>query len=70
MKMKSPHKLLDHLIAAYELRSDAALARLLQTNPSYICKVRNGTLAPGAELVLRVHEVTDMPVKDIKELLA
>lgn len=64
------HKLFDHLKAQFNLKNDAALARFLEMSPGQVSKVRHGRLPFGAEMILNVHEITDMPIKDIKALLA
>jgi transcriptional regulator with XRE-family HTH domain len=64
------HKLLDHLIDKHQLKNDAALAKMLDTTPGYISKIRNGLMKPGATMIIEVHEVTKMSIKDIKALLA
>lgn len=61
--------LFDIVIARMHLKNDAALARLLEVAPPVISKIRNGKLPLGASIIIRVHEVTDMPVKEIKTYL-
>lgn len=66
----TPHKLLDTLIERTELKNDAALARMLQCAPPVVSKLRNRTLPLGATMVIRMHELFGMPVKEIRELAA
>jgi hypothetical protein len=64
------HPLLDRLISIGGLKNDAALARALETTPSSVCKMRHGVLPIGPSTILRAHETFNMPVKDIRQLLA
>ncbi len=61
--------LFDFLIARWQLKNDAALARLLEVAPPVISKMRNARLTLGAVLLLRIHDVSEMPIRDIKALL-
>ena len=61
--------LLDCLLARGQLKNDAALSRLLGVAPPVISKLRHGHLSLGALLLLTIHELFDMPVRDIKALL-
>lgn len=61
--------LLDILIARGQLKNDAALSRLLEVAPPVISKMRHGRLPLGALLLLKIHELLDMPIRDIKALL-
>lgn len=69
MVPKVPHALLDALIAEYKLKNDAALARALGVLPPEISRIRNRKRPVQAEFILRVHEATDWPIKQIKEML-
>lgn len=64
-----PHALLDFLKRESELKNDAALSRALKVSPPVISKIRSGRLRLGAELILRIHLLTEMPVQDILDLL-
>lgn len=61
--------LLDCLLARGQLKNDAALSRLLEVAPPVISKLRHNRLPLGALLVLRINELFDMPIRDIKALL-
>ena len=60
-------KLLDTLRERFQIKSDAALARELDVNPSQISKLRGGAHL-GATLILKIHEHLGMPVQEIREL--
>ena len=68
MAERLPHPLIDALLAEYNLSSDAALARALDSNPPEISRIRHRLRPLSAEFILRVHEATDWPIKRIKEL--
>ena len=59
------NKFLDLVISHLYLKNDAALARELDVRPPVISKMRHGKLPFGAILVIRTHELTNWPVKDI-----
>lgn len=61
-------KLLETLKAENALQSDAALARVLDVHPPVLSKIRGG-VAPGASMILAIHERIGMPVVRIRELI-
>ncbi len=61
--------LLDYLKTEYKLGSDRALAEFLDVAPPAVSKWRHGHLPFSANMILRVHELTGLPVKQIKEML-
>lgn len=65
----NPNRLLDTLIDNLALKNDAALARALEVAPPLISKVRHGRMPIGATLLIRMHEVTDMSIRDMKFLM-
>ena len=64
-----PGYLLDTVIRRLGLKNDAALARHLEVAPPVISKTRNGQLAVGASMLLRLHEVTEISIKDLRALM-
>lgn len=65
----NPDKLLDSLLSKLQLKNDAALARALEVAPPIISKIRHRRLPVGASILIRMHEVSDMPVAELRELL-
>ena len=63
-----PNKLLDTLIEKLNLKNDAELCRVLEVQPPIISKIRHGKLAVGATILLRMHEKSDLPIKELKQL--
>jgi predicted transcriptional regulator len=63
-----PHRLFDFLIERFGIKSDYQLAQLLEVGPSAVSKFRSGRPVT-ANLILKVHETFEVPIKDIKALL-
>ncbi|MBA5687915.1 hypothetical protein H3H39_12745 [Duganella sp. LX47W] len=67
-KPRTPHHLLDTVIARHDLKNDAALCRALQVSAPRLSKIRRGKLAVNADLVLRIHETFMIPIAELKSL--
>lgn len=65
----NPNRLLDTLTANLRLKNDAALARLLEVAPPVISKIRHLRLPVGASLLIRMHEVSDLSIRDLRYLM-
>lgn len=65
----NPNNLLDALIERMKLKNDASLSRLLEVAPPVISKIRHRRLPVGASILIRMHEVTGLSVKELRELL-
>ncbi|MDO8714003.1 MAG: hypothetical protein Q7K13_05940 [Polynucleobacter sp.] len=64
-----PDTLLDAIIKQLNLKNDAALSRALEVAPPVISKIRHHKLPIGASLLIRMHEVTDLSIKDLRDLM-
>lgn len=64
-----PNMLLDQLLEHLSLKNDAALSRVLEVAPPVISKIRHGKLPVGASLLLRMHEVSGMSIRDLRSLM-
>lgn len=64
-----PNKLLDTLIGNLNLKNDAALSRALEVSPPIISKIRHFKLPVGASMLIRMHEVSDMSIRDLRDLM-
>lgn len=62
--------LFNALIARPEIKNDAGLSRALGVAPPVISKIRHGALNVGASLILAIHETFDVPVAEIRRLIA
>jgi hypothetical protein len=65
----APGALLDALIDRMSLKNDAALSRSLKVAPPVISKIRHRRLPVGASLLLRMHDVTALPVNELRQLM-
>lgn len=64
-----PNHLLDILLRKMQLKNDAALSRMLGVAPPVISKIRHRRLPVGAPLLIRMHEVTDIGIRDLRDLM-
>lgn len=65
-----PHALLDALIERLTLKNDAALSRLLKVEAPTISKIRNGRMGVGPSMLLRMHEVSQVSVGELRAWMA
>lgn len=64
-----PNRLLDALMERLGVKTDAAMARALEVAPPIISKIRHRKLAVGASLLIRMHEVTDLSIRALRDLM-
>lgn len=64
-----PNHLLETLRERLNLKNDAALSRALEVAPPLISKIRHRRLPVGASLLIRMHEVSEISIKDLRELM-
>lgn len=64
-----PNYLLDDIAHKLQLKNDAALARTLEVTAPMISKVRNFRLPVGASLLIRMHEVTGLRVRELQDMM-
>ncbi len=65
----NPDNLLDAIIAKLKLKNDAALSRALQVAPPVISKIRHRTLPIGATILLRMHDVSNFSIRELRALM-
>jgi len=65
----NPNHLLDVLLGNMQLKNDAALCRMLEVAPPVISKIRHYRLPVGSSLLIRMHEVTGMSIRDLRDLM-
>ncbi|MBS1170710.1 MAG: hypothetical protein H6R01_1628 [Burkholderiaceae bacterium] len=68
-RVYDPNNLLDTLIKLMNLKNDAALSRALEVAPPVISKIRHNRLPVGASLLIRMHEVSNLSIKELRELM-
>lgn len=64
-----PNNLLDSLLERMKLKNDAALSRALEVAPPVISKIRHRRLPVGASLLIRMHEVSDLSIRELRDLM-
>jgi hypothetical protein len=64
-----PNRVLDAIISKLSLKNDAALSRVLEVAPPVISKIRHNTLPIGATILLRMHEVSDYSIRELRALM-
>jgi hypothetical protein len=64
-----PNRLLDALIEKMKLKNDAALSRMLEVAPPVISKIRHRRLPIGASMLIRMHETTDLSIRELRDLM-
>lgn len=64
-----PDNLLGSLITKMNLKNDAALSRALEVAPPVISKIRHRRLPVGASLLIRMHEVTNLSIQELRALM-
>jgi transcriptional regulator with XRE-family HTH domain len=65
----APGHLLNALKTHLRLRSDAALARALDVGRPYVSKIRHRMNSVGPTLLVRMHEVSGLPVRQLRALM-
>lgn len=66
----NPNRVLDAIIKKLQLKNDAALSRALEVAPPVISKIRHNTLPIGATILIRMHEISDFSIRELRELMA
>lgn len=64
-----PNRLLDAIIERMKLKNDAALSRMLEVAPPVISKIRHRRLPIGASMLIRMHETTDLTIRELRDLM-
>lgn len=65
----NPNYMLDFVLGKLQLKNDAALARVLEVAPPVISKIRHHRLPVGATMLIRIHEVSGLSIRDIRDLM-
>ena len=65
----TPELFIDRLIRRLGLRSSSALARKVGLSPSVISKVRHRRLAVSGEILLKIHEETEIPIRELRHMM-
>src|ERR1700687_2843678 len=65
----NPNHMLESLINQLQLKNDAALSRALEVSPPVISKIRHRRLPVSASLLIRMHEVCGLSIRDLRHLM-
>ena len=65
----APSNLLDALIEHLGLKNDAGLSRALEMSPPMISKLRSKTLPVSATVLVRMHDVTGLGIRELRALM-
>jgi hypothetical protein len=65
----NPNRLLDAIIETVGLKNDAALSRALAVEAPVISKIRHGKLPIGGILLIRMHEISQLSIKELRGLM-
>jgi len=66
----NPNRVLDAIIEKLQLKNDAALSRALEVAPPVISKIRHNTLPIGATILIRMHEISDFSIRELRDLMS
>ncbi len=64
-----PNKLFNALLDRLRLKNDAALSRVLEVAPPLISKVRHAKLPLSSSFLIRIHEVSGLNIKELRDLM-
>ena len=64
-----PDLLLAALLNKLNLKNDAALSRTLEVSPPVISKIRHRRLPVTASLLIRMHEVSDLSIAELRHIM-
>lgn len=65
----NPNRLLDFMMENLKCKNDAALSRALDVAPPVISKIRHQRLPISAALLIKLHELTGLPVRELREIM-
>jgi transcriptional regulator with XRE-family HTH domain len=66
----NPPGWIDRLREMKHLHSDAQLCRVLQVPPPMISKIRTGRINVSAGLMIRIHEVFQLPISELRRMMS
>jgi plasmid maintenance system antidote protein VapI len=64
-----PNRLFDFIIEKLGLKNDAALCRVLGVAPPVVSKIRHNKLPVTAGLMIKIHDVAGMSIREIRTFL-
>lgn len=64
-----PSSLFDTVRSKLKVNSDSQLSGMLNTHPSVISKIRNGIMPMTGNILLSIHEVTGLSIRELRKLM-
>jgi hypothetical protein len=64
-----PNPLLITVAEHLNVKNDAQLARALAISPPIISKIRHRKMVVGPSLLIRMHEITNLSIKELRALM-
>lgn len=64
-----PNRLLNVVMQRLHLKNDAALSKTLEVSPATVSKIRHMKLRIGGSLLIKMHEITDLSIKELRGLM-
>jgi hypothetical protein len=64
-----PNHLLNTVMAKLGLKNDAAFCRALDVAPPVISKIRHHRIAVGASFLIRLHDVSELSITELRALM-
>lgn len=65
----NPNHFLDAFCKLLHLKNDAALSRALEVAAPVISKIRHHRLPVGASMLIRMHEMSQMSIAELRTLM-
>jgi transcriptional regulator with XRE-family HTH domain len=65
----NPDQLLKMLLTRLELKSNAALCRVLDVSPPLINRIRQGKSAISAPLLIRMHDISGISIRELRHMM-
>jgi transcriptional regulator with XRE-family HTH domain len=64
-----PNPLLAAVSEHLNVKNDLQLARMLGISPPIISKIRHRKMVVGPSLLIRMHEITNLSIKELRALM-
>lgn len=65
----TPDNFLNRLLGRLDLKNDAALARELDVTPGVVSRIRNKKAPVSANLLLMIHEATEIAIPELRRMM-
>lgn len=65
----SPENFLNRVLNAMNLKNDAALARALEVTPAVVSRVRNKKAPVSANLLLVIHDISEIAIPELRRMM-